>query len=191
MSKRVLYLIRNGEYHRDIMDEEFNAPLTERGVEQAQRTGRALKGLPIQTVYTSPHEQTFGTAKLIRESLPNTEFFASDDLKQYRSSSVGRTFTRELILKAMEDNSNEAQMEAAFKQFFRPANQTDIYEILVCHGNIIVDLVCHATNVNPQTWSHMLIHNCSINIVSIESAEEMKLIAFNDVRHLPGDLHTD
>lgn len=191
MSKRVLYLIRNGEYHRDIMDEEFNAPLTKRGVEQAQLTGRALKDLPIQTVYTSPHEQTFGTAKWIRESLPDTEFLASDDLKQYRSSSVGRTFTRELVLKAMEDNSNEAQMEAAFKQFFQPATQSDIHEVLVCHGNIIVDLVCHATNVNPQTWSHMLINNCAINIVSIESTNEMKLIAFNDVRHLPDNLRTD
>lgn len=191
MPKRVLYLIRNGEYQRDKMDDEFNAPLTERGVEQSQRTGRSLKDLPIKTIYTSPHEQTGATANWIRESLPNTDFFATDKLKQYRSSSVGRAFTRELILRAMEDTTNEAQMESAFKKFFQPAIEEDIHEILVCHGNIIVDLVCHATNVNSNTWSHMLINNCSINIVSIESADDMKLVAFNDVRHLPDTLRTD
>ena len=191
MPKRVLYLIRNGEYHRDIMDEDFNAPLTERGVEQAQRTGRALKGLPIQTIYTSPHKQTGATANWIRESLPDTDFFTADKLKQYPSSSVGRTFTRELILKAMEDTSNEDQMEAAFNQFFQPATETDIHEMLICHGNIIVDLVCHATKVNSNTWSHMLINNCSINIISIESEDKMNLVGFNDVRHLPDNLRTD
>jgi serine/threonine-protein phosphatase PGAM5 len=191
MPKRVLYMIRNGEYHRDSMDEAFNAPLTERGIEQAQRTGRSLKDLPIQTIYTSPHEQTGATANWIREALPNTDFYASDKLKQYRSSSVGKTFTRELILKAIEDTSNESQMESAFQQFFQPATEHDIHEILVCHGNIIVDLICHATNVNSHTWSHMLINNCSINIVSIESADEMKLVAYNDVRHLPDNLRTD
>jgi len=191
MSKRVLYLIRNGEYNRDLMDAEFNAPLTERGIEQAKRTGRSLKDLPIQTIYTSPHEQTSATAGWIRESLPNTDFLASDKLKQYRSSSLGKTFTRELILQAVEDTSNEAQMESAFTQFFQPATDHDIHEILICHGNIIVDLVCHATNVNSNTWSHMLINNCSINIVSVESLDEMQLVAFNDVRHLPDKLRTD
>jgi len=191
MPKRVLYLIRNGEYHRDKMDHAFNAPLTERGIEQSQRTGRSLKDLPIQTIYTSPHEQTRATANWIRESLPNTDFFATDKLKQYRSSSIGRVFTRELILQAIEDTTNEAQMENAFQQFFQPATEDDIHEILVCHGNIIVDLVCHATKVNSNTWSHMLINNCSINIVSIESADDMKLVAFNDVRHLPDKLRTD
>ena len=191
MPKRVLYLIRNGEYHRNLMDEGFNAPLTERGIEQAQRTGRSLKDLPIQTIYTSPHAQTSATANWIRESLPDTDLLASDKLKQYRSSSVGKTFTRELILQAIEDTTNEAQMESAFKQFFQPVTEQDIHEILICHGNIIVDLVCHATNVNSNTWGHMLINNCSINIVAIESADDMQLVAFNDVRHLPDKLRTD
>ena len=191
MPKRVLYLIRNGEYRRDMMDEAFNAPLTERGIEQSQRTGRSLKDLPIQTIYTSPHEQTSATARWIRESLLNTNFVMSDELKQYRSSSVGRAFTRELILQAIEDTSNEAQMESAFQQFFQPADEQDTHEILVCHGNIIVDLVCHATKVNSNTWSHMLINNCSINIVTVESADDMQLVAFNDVRHLPDNLRTD
>ena len=40
-------------------------------------------------------------------------------------------------------------------------------------------------------WSHMLINNCAINIISIESATDMQLIAFNDVRHLPENLRTE
>ncbi len=190
MTRRVLYLIRNGEYDRNAMDEEFNAPLTERGVLQAQRTASALKDLPITAIYTSPHEQTGSTAGIIHESLDSALFAACDELQQYRSSSVGRTFTREMIEKAMNDDSDDAQMQAAYQRFFKPAD-VDTHEVLVCHGNIILDLVCHATNVNPDVWSHMLINNCAINIVAIESVDDMQLVAFNDVRHLPENLRTE
>ena len=149
MPKRVLYLIRNGEYQRDAMDDALNAPLTERGIEQAKRTGRALKDLPITTIFTSPHEQTGSTADIIRQSLPHADFFVGDELQQHQSLHVGRTLTREMMLKAMEDNNSNAQTEAAFKRFFQPAIDEDIHEVLVCHGNIILDLVCHATQGEP------------------------------------------
>jgi len=192
MAKRVLYLIRNGEYDRNAMDEDFNAPLTERGIEQAKRTARAIKDLPITAIFTSPHEQTGATAGILHDTLTSATFEASDELQQYRSSSVGRTFTREMLEKAMNDpDSNEAQIEDAFNRFFRPATDVDIHEVMVCHGNIILDLVCHATGVNPEVWSHMLINNCAINIIAIESADDMQLVAFNDVRHLPDNMRTE
>lgn len=189
MPKRVLYLIRNGEYNRNDMDEDFNAPLTPRGIEQAKRTARALKDLPISAIYTSPHEQTGSTADIIHQSLPDSDFHASDDLKQYRSSSVSRTFTREMLERAFEEN-HQPQMDTAFSRFFQPAEDEDIHEVLVCHGNIILDLVCSATGVSSDAWSHMLINNCAINIVAIESAHDMQLVAFNDVRHLPENMRT-
>lgn len=52
MPKPILYLIRNGEYNRNDRDRAFNAPLTDRGIEQAPRTARSLKDLPIKTIYT-------------------------------------------------------------------------------------------------------------------------------------------
>jgi len=192
MPKRVLYLIRNGEYDRNEMDEEFNAPLTERGMAQAKRTASALKDLPISAIYTSPHEQTGATAGILHDTLSDATFETSEELQQYRSSSVGRTFTREMLEKAMnEEDTNAEQIGDAYVRFFRPATDNDVHEVLVCHGNIILDLVCHATNVNPEVWSHMLINNCALNIVAIESAEEMRLVAFNDVRHLPEDMRTE
>jgi len=189
MSRRVIYLIRNGEYNRDDVDDDFNAPLTERGIQQAQRTARALKDLPISTIYTSPHEQTGTTADIIRQSIPNASFHASDDLKQYPSANINKTFTREMMELAFQNN-HKPQIETAFERFFQPAEDTDIHEVLVCHGNIVLDLVCFATGVNSETWSHMLINNCAINIVSIESAEDIQLVAFNDVRHLPENMRT-
>lgn len=189
VSKRVLYIIRNGEYNRNDMDEDFNAPLTERGIDQAKRTARALKDLPITAIYTSPHEQTGNTADIIRQSLPDADFYASDELKQYRSSSVSRTFTREMLQRAFEEN-HQPQIESAVARFFQPADDKDIHEVLVCHGNIILDLVCHVTGVNAEAWSHMLINNCAINIIAIESERDMQLVAFNDVRHLPDNMRT-
>lgn len=171
------------------MDEDFNAPLTQRGIEQAKRTARALKDLPITAIYTSPHEQTGSTADIIHQSLPDADFHASDELKQYRSSSVSRTFTREMLKRAFEEN-HQPQMESAYERFFQPSEDEDIHEVLVCHGNIILDLVCHVTGVNPETWSHMLINNCAINIIAIESETDMQLVAFNDVRHLPDNMRT-
>lgn len=192
MAKRILYLIRNGEYHRDAMDENFNAPLTARGIEQAKRTASALKDLPIQSIYTSPHEQTGATAAILDDRLSNAQFSVSDELKQYHTASTNKTFTRELLLKAMEEDYRpEDQVEVAYTRFFKPTDEADVHEVLVCHGNIILDLICYATQVNPEAWSHMLINNCSINIISIESMDDIQLVAFNDVRHLPVDLRTE
>lgn len=191
MAKRVLYLIRNGEYDRNEMDEDFNAPLTKRGKEQAKRTASALKDLPISAIYTSPHDQTGTTASIFCDALPSATFDTSDELQQYRSSSVGRTFTREMLEKAMnEHESEEAHIRKAFDRFFRVVSD-DTHEVLVCHGNIILDLVCLATNVSPDAWGHMLINNCAISIVAIEAEDDMQLVAFNDVRHLPENLRTE
>jgi serine/threonine-protein phosphatase PGAM5 len=192
MPKRVLYLIRNGEYERDMMDAGFNAPLTERGITQAKHTARALKDLPITTIYHSPHEQTEATTAVLDEQLPNTQVSVIQELQQYPQTGINQTFTRELLLKALEDNYHpQDQVEEAYRRLFQPAEDKDIHEVIVCHGNIILDLVCLATNVNPDAWSHMLINNCAINIVSVEPENKTQLMAFNDVRHLPENLRTD
>lgn len=190
MPKRVLYLIRNGEYDRSAIDEEYNAPLTARGIDQAQRTANALKGLPIENIYTSPREQTGQTANILHESLPETGFYSHDDLKQHDNANVTQTFTREMMMRAMESNT-DSQTEQAYNTFFQPPDEEDIHEVLVSHGDIILDLVCFATGVNPDSWSHMLINNCAINIITIESNGQTSLVAFNDVRHLPDKLRTE
>lgn len=190
MPKRVLYLIRNGEYNTAHTDRDGNAPLTETGAQQSTRTGRALRDLPIQQIFTSPHQQTYETAEIIAQAFGDIGLYENDELKQYND--VSRTFAnREALMRAMEENTHEQQIEQAFQRFFRPAVDADVHQAIVCHANIIIDLICRATNVNPDMWSHMLINNCAINIISIEDADNMQLVAFNDIRHLPENMRTE
>lgn len=188
MSRRILYLIRNAEYNRTQIDREGNAPLTERGERQAKLTGQALKDLPIQQIFVSPHQQTIETAEIISQSMNDADLVIRFELSQY-SSIDNNHDTKSLKPKI---SSEEEQLEKAYRQFFVPPDEGDeVHQILISHGNIVLDLICYATQVNPEIWAHMLINNTGICIVSIDSESEIELVAFNDVRHLPGDIRTE
>jgi len=188
MPRRILYLIRNAEYNRTQIDKDGNAPLTERGERQAQLTGHALKDLPIERIFVSPHQQTIETADIISQNMNDTELVIRFELSQY--SNIENTHdTKSLKPKV---NSEQEHLEKAYRQFFVPPDAlNDVHQVLVSYGNIVLDLICYATQVNPEIWAHMLINNTGISIVSIDSEHEIELSAFNDVRHLPGDIRTE
>lgn len=188
MPKRFLYLIRNAEYNRAQVDKEGNAPLSERGERQARLTGIAIKDLPIKHIFVSGHQQTIETADIVSQQMnSDVEVVIRLELNQY-SSVENNHDTKSLKPKV---DAEEEHLEKAYLKFFVPPEDGDIHQALISHGNIVLDLICYATQVNPQTWAHMLINNTGISIVSIDEESEIELVAFNDVRHLPGDIRTE
>jgi broad specificity phosphatase PhoE len=69
-----LYFVRHGESIANILWEFSNSgykhPLTEKGVEQARTLGRALSGLQVEQIYSSPILRAVQTAQIRAESLP-------------------------------------------------------------------------------------------------------------------------
>ncbi len=194
MGVRVIYLIRNGQYDRDALDpvDELSAPLTDIGRQQAQLTGRALSHLPIRYALFSPYQQMFETMELITAPLGDIERQETHLLRQYDSLSQvpGSTLHPDIVRHLAA--SQKRQLEDAFTTFFSPVEAPiELHGLLICHANIIRDLICRAIGVSPESWAHMMINHCGISTVAILEDSSAELVGFNDVKHLPEELRTE
>ena len=75
--------------------------------------------------------------------------------------------------------------------FIPSPDDEDRNDVIVCHGNVIRYFVTKVLKVNTMAWLQMTISNCSLTIVRIMPNGKMKLIAFNDVGHIPPNLQTE
>ncbi len=192
MEKRILYLVRNAQYDREqVRDDEISAPLTSPGKEQAALTAHALKDLHVNTIYASPERQTMDTAAILSRNMNDIEVVETNLLRQYPSvqSASGSTLHPD-ILKYMAAGQKK-QLDAAFNSYFKPVIGSEQHEIIVCHANIIRDLICRALSVNPETWAHMIIHHCGISSIIINADGTIELAGYNDTHHLPDKLRTE
>lgn len=68
-----LYFVRHGESTANVLRTFSNSgwthPLTEKGIEQAQAASRALAGVLVDRVYSSPVMRAVQTAEILAESL--------------------------------------------------------------------------------------------------------------------------
>lgn len=185
MPRRYLYLIRNGHYARE---DQGDGSLTELGQRQVQLTAQALHGFPFRNLSYSPHQQVRETATIFaqRFQIPSQE---TELLRQYDEQMKFGTLSRSMLMNAHA--VQQQQLEAAVQHFIVPPPDEDWQEIIVCHANIIRDLICRALGVNPATWAHMLINHCGISCLSVDEQGTVELLSYNDVNHLPDNLHTE
>lgn len=193
MAKRVLYLVRHGQYHTARRDA---GALTSKGEEQALQTALCLSGLPFSTLYYSPMRRAMQTAEIIATAFTKIEMSPDDALRECIPSIPSRYAAyfagHYPDLNATQLNNCLENMTSAFENYFRPTDgEQDIYELLVCHGNVIRYFVSQALQVHVDTWANMLINNCGITRILVESDGQMFLVSHNDIGHLPEDLRTE
>lgn len=191
MAKRHLFLIRNGQYVRD--ETTGAGPLTPLGREQARLTAQAMRDLSIDALDCSPYQQVLETTDIFSAGL-QLDAHQNHLLRQYDSiqDMKQRTLTRAMLFAAHEDQRK--QLQAAYEVYFQPPAPdapADQSQIIVCHANIIRDLICYALGVNPASWAHMVINHCGISVTSIDANGELELVAYNDTNHLPDDFITE
>jgi serine/threonine-protein phosphatase PGAM5 len=190
MAKRFLYLIRNGHHARR---DDGEGPLTEIGQRQVAITIQALRGFPFAALYYSPHLQVEQTALAFAQAfkLPAQP---TELLRQYDDQTKFSTLTRNMLMSALQ--AQHDQIESAHAAFVvPPLVEMDEHVVLICHANIIRDLICRALNVSPSSWAHMLINHCGISCLSVEAlpngGAHVELLSYNDVNHLPDSLQTE
>lgn len=188
MPKRFIYLIRNGHYETD--DRTAGGSLSSIGRQQARLTQQALKHFPVQVVHCSPYPQVIETAETISRAYTNAPVKQTDILKQYVGADMlNDTLSKENVIDALANQKQQLGM--AYGRFFQPVEEADRHEIIVCHANIIRDLICLALGVRPESWAHMIIHHCGISSVSIAEDGTSELLDYNNVNHLPDALQTE
>lgn len=187
MPKRYLYLIRNAQYARE--EESQEGTLTLEGTEQRLRTAHAIAHLPVRAIHCSPYKQVRQTAHILAQAFGISPS-ETPLLRQYDTFTMNDgTLTRAQLLQAAD--SQHQQLEAATVVFIQPPpSHDDLHEVIVCHANIIRDMICRALGVNPASWAHMVIHNCGISCLAIDEAGNVELLSYNDVNHLPDHLQT-
>lgn len=190
MGTQHFYLVRHGQYDETRKEDH----LSELGVEQAILTAKALARLPAQKIYSSTLPRALETAQTIAQALPDAELILTDDLKESIPYIPQRFYRRFLInvpdLTEEKVNQNRLAIERAFDTCFLGNGDTD-HVIMVGHGNTLRYLMCRALDISLEKWPQFTSLNCSITTIIGLSDGTRILESFNEVGHLPPELHTD
>ena len=64
------------------------------------------------------------------------------------------------------------------------SEDTDEFEIVVCHGNVIRYFFCRALQLPPEAWLRMSTFNCSITYLVIRPNGMVSARTMGDIGHL-------
>ena len=188
---RTIVLVRHGYYLPDANADKLLGPhLAPIGVAQAKLVGARLAGLPthFDALYVSPVQRARDTAAVIAEDFPGRHFEVVDDLAECTPP------TRRTKVTAKEKPADlmacKAQFDRLFARYFKPASGQERTDLMVCHGNVIRNMVVRALGVDPQAWLEMSVGNASITRVRVEADGKFKVISVGDVGHIPPNLRT-
>jgi len=188
---RFLYLIRHGWYNaNDPRDPRVGMALDSLGRAQARLTGDRLAHLPLHptSLVSSTFTRAAETADIIGESLHMTAARDSDICEcsppSYRPDYVRAD-------NAAERDSCQARLERAWTRYVEPAGGADdVYDVLVCHGNVIRWFTSKALHLDTQRWPDYDIGNCSITVIEVRPDGATRLAAFSDTGHMPPTMQT-
>lgn len=180
-----VYLVRHGLYDRDdAADDRTGNGLNALGHEQARLTGKRLAGLPvkIQSLVSSNYTRARETAADIAAVLETTVI--EDSLLH---ECLPRSDRADLMKDASpgELADCESNLAAAWTKYMRPTPESDLHDVLVCHGNVIRWFVVKAIGSPTERWSTMDIGNGSLTVLAVRPDGSTRLVMYSDVGHLP------
>ncbi|GFQ84800.1 hypothetical protein TNCT_510101 [Trichonephila clavata] len=187
---RNIFLIRHGRYYSNEGVDEKRI-LTTFGLVQANLVGQRLKDLNLDfsKITHSTMTRAKETSKEIEKYFPDVTVESSDLLRE------GFPIETEPPLNIDQKIIHEdgPRIEAAFRKYFHRANasqETDSYEIIVCHGNVIRYCLLRALQVPPEFWNNFVLFHCSISRVSIDPEGYVLVHSAGDIGFMPHDLMT-
>lgn len=187
MATRNLIFIRHGQYNLSGECDQQRI-LTDLGRQQAALTGLRLRelSLPYSRIVRSTMSRATETAQIISKELPEVPMESCDMLRE------GAPFPPEPPLhrwnKDVQSFTDGARIEAAFRRYFHrahPTQQSDSYELYVCHANVIRYFVCRALQLPPEAWLRFSLHNCSLTWIAIRPSGRVTVYSLGDSGHLP------
>lgn len=193
-----IFLIRHGETLENIgtlLMGRTDGELSQLGIEQAKKTGQALKDFNINYIYSSPLKRCLDTANLINESIKSPlkthGLLMERDFGFYTNASAKEVNFDELDLDSEENK--KAGVESLENIRMRIVNFISL--ILKEHKEHNIIIVTHDNPIRlflgeflNKTYQEILkeykVHNCSINIFEVSNKQEYKMILLDDISHL-------
>ena len=166
---RTIFLVRHGFYDTaDTADPDIGRALLTLGRQQARLTADRFDAMPlaITSIQASAMTRARQTAALIAPRFPDLELQIHRDIRECTMTTRRQDIMDEL--EPGEAEECETKLAGAWERIFRPASgDTDEFDIVVCHGNVIRWFVTRVLDVDPTAWLGMSIANCSVTVVQV------------------------
>lgn len=191
MARRILYLVRHGQYNSiTTPPEEPDGSLTDVGKQQAQLVGKRLSRIPISKIHYSTLQRATETAEIIAGQIPGVPLQSSDLLRECIPSAPEDFKDHFAEIPAEFIERSKAQSLQAFDSFFKSAEgDANQHEILISHGNLINHFVCRVLKAPIDSWILTDIYLGSFSEIMVGQNGFMKVLRHNDAGHLPPELH--
>ena len=187
-----IYIVRHGEtiWNKNrLLQGSTDIELSQKGIDLAKITGKKLKSIHFDKIYSSPLSRAYTTAELIRGNR-DIEIIKDDRLRELSfGSNEGKNslemqadennpfrffFSQPELYVAPEDGETLEHICERAKSFLKEVvePQTDEVEriMIVAHGAMNKALMCHIKNHGiSEYWSGGLQRNCGVMIVKLEN----------------------
>ncbi len=179
-------------------------PLTELGLQQAEKIANFLEPLKISVVYSSPIERAVDTAKIISDKL-NLQYKIDHRLTEIEMGSFSGMLYEEMFarhgnifLKFYQDNpmieKNGVEPFSSVKKRVldmvnycsKKHNNENV--LLVTHMDPIKAMLSTVLQLKPESLYELIIRNASVTIVKKEQSN-FSMVAINSMR--PDRYHND
>lgn len=198
-----LYLIRHGETSANAgyqLQGQFDCPLNEKGLMQAQKLAEHFKDIKVDKIYCSSLTRAVQTATPIAE-VKGLELQPMDELCEIAFGEwEGKTFDEinakwpgeldKLFTKPLECNIEggetleevAARVKPVFEAALKETEEKDV--VIVSHGGMIRVLLCLFLGMDLNRIWNFGVHNCSITSLIKWRDYGTVLEYFNDIHHL-------
>lgn len=189
-----IYIVRHGEtvWNKEKrLQGRTNVPLSEYGRELAEKTGRALKDVRIDRIYSSPLDRAYQTALLIRGdknieirkderiielNFGSYEGHTIEELQKNATTTFQYFFTQPELYHSDEAGESLEQICLRAADFMRheiePIESQYERIMIVAHGAINKALMSYIKGLEIKDfWSGGLQKNCNVMIVDLSQGQ--------------------
>ncbi|MEU6120369.1 histidine phosphatase family protein [Streptomyces sp. NPDC047123] len=191
---RHLYVTRHGEATPD------ESGLTAKGRRQAALLGERLRDIPLSAIHHGPLPRAEQTALLAADHLDGVPVHRSAAAGDYLPYVPGRdelppetadaTLERLAAFPEEERTAGPALAREALARFTGPVpGDEPRHELLVTHNFLVAWLIREALEAPPHRWLGLNHCNAALTLIRYAPGRPATIVFYNDLRHLPEDLH--
>ncbi|QGN46551.1 histidine phosphatase family protein [Micromonospora sp. WMMD558] len=194
MPSRLLFLTRHGEPDHPPSGESAASGLSVRGRRQASLLGERLREASLDAVHHGPLPRAAETGGLVAAALPGVPVHVTDlagDHLPHDTDPAGLPPSYARFLDGFppaERADGPRVTAAAVRRFARPPVEGDVRELVVTHAFLIAWLVREALDAPAPRWLGLNPQHCGLTAIRYVDGLPPRLVAFNDVAHLPPEL---
>lgn len=189
MAGRTVYLVRHAEAGDD-------GGLTAAGRRQAEALADRLAGIGLAAVHHGPLPRAAQTARLVAARLPGVPVYVDDAAGDYLPPVPDPAELPAPVARLVESYTPAERAEgaalaaAAVERFTGVADSMSVDEniLVVTHSFLVAWFVRHALGAPERGWLGLNAANAGVTALRCLPGRGCRLLAFNDLGHLPDEL---